>query len=354
MTKEEAEKKLRSVSFIKSGSTLLDLALGGGWALGRVSNLVGDRSSGKTLLAIEAFANFVRSFPKGLMGYGEAESAFDEDYAATLGFPDNVYRPPNQLTTVEEWYDDLNKFIAKCSSAKVPGIYILDTLDALTDEAELKKVKEAAKAREDNESAAGDYGAAKAKKLSQFFRVLNSKVAEADIHLMVISQVRENIGTMSGNHYSRSGGKALDFYASQILWLVETGKISKQSLNQERVLGITVESNTKKCKVGLPHRKVEFPIMFGYGVDDEVSLLDFLNSTGRLISKKAEAKLVDGKQVDIPAVNEFKELTTKLQESRKSQDRVTLAALSLDIQERAKKTWWEIEDKLKPPMSKYS
>src|ERR1700754_4769243 len=75
--------------FFSSGCALLDCVLGGGWALRRMINVVGDKSTGKTLLAIEACANFVRTFPLGHVTYVEVESAFDVDYAQTLGFPEH-------------------------------------------------------------------------------------------------------------------------------------------------------------------------------------------------------------------------------------------------------------------------
>src|SRR4051812_34296892 len=75
--------------FFSSGCALLDCVLGGGWALRRMINVIGDKSTGKTLLAIEACANFVRAFVRGRVTYIEAESAFDRSYAATLGFPEH-------------------------------------------------------------------------------------------------------------------------------------------------------------------------------------------------------------------------------------------------------------------------
>jgi len=88
-----------------SGCTLLDCALGGGWAENRVANIVGDKSTGKTLLAIEAAANFHDKYPGSPIFYYEAEAAFDERYAAELGFPvESVHRPYKYIDTVEDFY----------------------------------------------------------------------------------------------------------------------------------------------------------------------------------------------------------------------------------------------------------
>ena len=127
--------------FIPSGCALLDCVLGGGWALGRVSNVVGDKSVGKTLLAIEACANFARRFPNGSMWYRESEAAFDEKYATRLGLPlGRVDFGPEgvgtEWETVEDVIDDLGKKVDRARETGEPGLYIVDTLDALSDRAE--------------------------------------------------------------------------------------------------------------------------------------------------------------------------------------------------------------------------
>src|ERR1051326_6647481 len=211
VTPPPIEVKLYSCERIPSGSTLLDLALGGGWAIGRIFNIVGDRSSGKTLVAIEAFANFKRKFPTGLMRYAEAEAAFDEAFAEQLGFPSDVSRPEALIDTVSDFEKDLFKFIEECKAKKVKGLYILDSLDAISSDEAIENFK----LRMDDKKEKGSYGAEKAKALSALFNLLVSKVEEADCALGIISQIRENIGVTFGETKSRSGGKALDFYASQ-------------------------------------------------------------------------------------------------------------------------------------------
>src|SRR4051812_10773815 len=134
--------KLFSVPGLQSfstGSTLLDLALGGGWPVGRIFNIVGDKSVGKTLLAVEAFANFSIKYKGSLMRYAEAEAAFDESFAELLGFPKSVSRPKELLNTVEDFRDDLSKFLKDLEEEDSAGLYILDSLDALSDESEVKR-----------------------------------------------------------------------------------------------------------------------------------------------------------------------------------------------------------------------
>src|SRR5262249_54440053 len=125
-----------------------------------------------------------------------------------------------------------------------PGFYILDSLDALSDEAE--------KARAIDE---GTYAMNKAKQMSALFRRLCQEMAQYNCTLAVISQVRDNIGVTFGDAYTRSGGKALDFYCSQIVWLAQTGKIARTVKGIERIVGVDIKAKVKKNKVGLPFRE---------------------------------------------------------------------------------------------------
>ena len=257
------------VQFFSSGCTVLDLMLGGGWPLGRIFNIVGDRSTGKTLLAIEACANFTRKFPKGRMWYREAESAFDEAYAESIGMPVNkisfIDREKHQFDTVEDFHDDLNKQCEFAQSKGGPGLYLLDSLDALTDESELKRGI-------DEKS----YGANKSKKLSELFRRCVRKIEQAEIALGIISQVRANIGVSFGRKTTRSGGKALDFYTSQIIYVSHLETLYRTVMNEKMAYGIRVRVKCDKNKVGQAARECEFPIYFNYGIEDLVASLDFL------------------------------------------------------------------------------
>lgn len=289
------------LKFIKSGSTLLDLALGGGWGRKRIINVVGDRSTGKTLLMIEAAANFVITEPKGIIRYREAESAFDEAYAQALGFPLDKVDFGEPVDTIEDVFEDLEAVI---KGAKGPEIYIVDSLDALSDRAEMdRKIDE------------GSYGTGKAKMLSQLFRRLVRTLADKDITVFFVSQVRDNIGVMIGKKHTRSGGRALDFYSSQTVWLTQIERIKRVVKAIERVTGITVQAKVEKNKIALPYRDATFPIMFGYGIDDQKSCLDFLKK----ISVEADKSI-------------------QLQElSRMCSDE-----------------WWRIENQFLPTTSKYN
>lgn len=256
-----------AVEFIPSGSKLLDCVLGGGWALGRIGNIVGDKSVGKSLLAIEACANYARMYD-GKIWYNEAESAFDTAYAETLGLPKKRVQMLEHCPTVEEFFKHLEK-CTKSVKDGATGLYILDSLDALSDSAEM-----------DRDIGDSSYGAQKAKKMSELFRRINSQLSVKRIHLMIVSQVRDAIGVAFGDKHKRSGGKALDFYASQVLYMAHIGSI-KTTLNKiQRVTGIEVRAKCKKNKIALPMRECDFRIRFGYGVDDIGAALAWLESVG--------------------------------------------------------------------------
>lgn len=253
----------KNIQFIRSGSLLLDLALGGGWAMGRVANLVGDRSTGKTLLAMEAAANCVRQYPNSRIVYKECESAFDVDYAKALGIPmDRIELDQGGIRTVETLMKDIDKEIER--KTRVPVLYVVDSLDAISDDAEMEK-----------EIGKGDYGAKKPKLLSEFFRTRNADLGH--VSLFIVSQVRDNLNAgMFGKKHVRSGGKALDFFASQIQWLYKVKTLTKTVMHQERAIGVRVKAKNEKNKISLPFRECEFNIRFGYGVEDRESQIEFL------------------------------------------------------------------------------
>jgi len=270
-------------SFIRSGSSLLDCVLGGGWALGRVVNVVGDKSTGKTLLAMEAVSTFLADYESGVVFYGETEAAFDRDYAAALGIPVGEINFVDDLFTVEDLFDVLDKILDDLDKNKSdhPVLFIVDSLDALSDKAEL-----------DRDIDKGSYGAQKAKKMSELFRKLNKRLANHNFCFMVISQVRDNINAMFGRKTTRSGGRAMDFYASQVLYLAQVKTHKKTKNKVERPVGVRIKAKCDKNKIALPFRECEFDIMFGFGVDDLRANVEWLDAVGKY------AKLTDQPKKD--------------------------------------------------------
>lgn len=263
------------LEFFSTGCVLLDQVMGGGYVLGRMTNIIGDKSTGKTLLAIEAVVNFIRKYADGYVRYAEAEAAFDQKYAAAMGMPVDRVEWAEMITdkgdndrTVEWVFNDIRDTLAKLNGR--PGLYIVDSLDALSDREELTR-----------EIDKGSYGQAKAKKLGELFRRLVGEIEESRLCLIIISQIRDKIGVTFGETKQRSGGHAMDFYATHCLWLAQIETLKKTVDKLERPIGLKIRAKCKKNKVGLPLRECEFPLLFGYGIDDVTAGVEFLINAGR-------------------------------------------------------------------------
>lgn len=320
-----------AVECFTSGCVLLDCVLGGrGWAKHRVANVIGDKSTGKTLLMIEACANYARKFKKDKIKYREIESAFDQPYAGALGMPlDRVDFGENRMVaTVEDLFDDIDEFCDSCKKAKVGGLYITDSLDPLSDAAEM-----------DADFGAASFGAQKAKDMSKLFRKLVNKMPACGVTLIIVSQIRDKIGVTFGKKYSRSGGKALDFYGSQVIYLAHLSRLKATRKGIERAVGIQVKAMCEKNKVGLPFRDCEFPIKFGFGIDDIESSIAWLEET------KQKDLFIEGYGKMTPEALR-KELGT-LEDPEKY--RVFRKELNRAIKSR----WFEIEKEFIPERKKY-
>jgi len=316
-----------NIKFVSTGCTLLDCALGGGAALGRTVNVVGDKSTAKTGTATEVMINFSIQFPKAKIAYRETEEAWDDEYAEAMGLPiDRIDfgDRENPIITVEDFHNDFEAF---CDAQKgEPGLYVLDSFDALSDEAEMARDIDKA-----------SFGAAKAKKMSEMFRKITRKQAKANVLLLIVSQVRDNIGAMFGEKHKRSGGKALDFYASQVFWLAHI-KILRRTINKvERPYGIEILAKVKKNKVGMPFREAQFIFEFGFGINDLLASVTWLNQVDRLDTlelKKGEYK-------------EYVKSLADLNSSDYADERARAAKA-------VKEVWAEVETTFLPKRQKYA
>lgn len=305
---------------------MLDLVLGGGWPLGRMSNVIGDKSTGKTLIAIEACANFAAQYAKGHIWYCETEAAFDIGYASALGMPVDRISFRENIRTVEDLFRDLEKCVKQCTGPKAPpGLYIIDSLDAVSDKAEMEREIDKA-----------SFGASKAAQVSELFRRMNKDISNANIHVLIVSQIRDKIGAMFGEKTTRSGGRALDFYASQIVKLAHIKTLVQTVRGEKRPVGVRIKAKASKNKVGLMGRECEFVIRFGFGVESYEASMDWL------IARKMTKELGLSEQAAKELLEASAEWDTpKLLEETAKMDVVVRAA------------WSKIETSILPTRKKY-
>lgn len=317
-----------TVATFGSGSTVLNCALGGGWPLNRMFNIIGDKSTGKTLLGIEAVSQFIIYFQgRCRVKYAEVESAFDKAYASALGMPiERVIFESDQrdLYTVEQLEQSL---IDTMAESDLPTLYMVDSYDALSDDAELK--------RDPKDKAT--YGVGKAKHGSTMFRRLNQKLSKSQVTFGIISQVRANIGVTFGRTQRRNGGNCLDFYATHCLWLAKIKNLKRTRNKIERVHGVQIRAKVDKNKIGMPHREAEFPIRFGYGIENVISCVDWLvlhGKHGKVFDSEKDAArfLLKLDSLDGKAYSEWEE----------------------DLDSAVKEAWMEIEELFLPTRKKYA
>ena len=262
-----------------TGCKLLDLVVGGnkgvyGFPSGKFINIVGDKSAGKTFLSNEIIASAYHNSDKKKFRwvYDDCESGYSFDTESMYGFsimPEN----PIHSTTVEEAFCNISDFADKLKSDQF-GIYVLDSLDALTSNEQDERAEERLKAfHNDKTFDKGTYGMGKQKYLSQeFFPQLCSKIENKNILVIIISQVRENVDMFSFEKFSRSGGKAMDFYAHTVLWLATCKKIEKKG----RPIGVVVKAKVTKSKTPRPFRECFFSFIYDYGLDSIGTSIDYL------------------------------------------------------------------------------
>lgn len=285
-------------NYFRTGSLLLDLVVGGGVGLGlpagKIINIVGDKSSGKTFLACEIVANAYHSYKdKVKFIYDDAESGFGFNTKNLYGFDIEEFKIKSK--TVEELFCNVKDFINKLKKDEF-GIYVLDSLDGLSSSQLIEIGEERYKLfKQNKEYDKGSYQMEFAKFLSQeFFRNLTGEIDDKNILLVIISQIRTDVSPMSFKKWTRAGGKALDFYAHTVLWLKNLRTIEKKGAD----IGVIIQAKTEKSKTPRPYRQCIFPIYFNYGIDDIGSCIDYLyqlrsEKTGELSSKREKIKFDD-------------------------------------------------------------
>ena len=290
------DQAIENVEAIPSGSVALDLALGvGGFPRGRVIEIYGPESSGKTTLAIHAIAEVQKQ--GGIAAFIDAEHAFDQFYAKNLGVDTE-----NLLISQPDHGEQALEITENLIRSGAIDLIIIDSVAALTPKAEIE----------------GEMGDSKmglqALLMSQALRKLTSTISRTGATCIFINQLREKIGVMFGNPETTTGGNALKFYSSVRLDIRRSSQI-KQG---EEVIGNRVKVKVVKNKVAPPFRKAEFDIMYGNGISRSGEVIDMgvelnvIKKSGSWFSY-GETKLGQGRDAVKQLIEDNPELMEELE-----------------------------------------
>lgn len=288
------EAKKVDVELLPSGALSLDIALGGGYPKGRIIEIYGPESSGKTTLTLHAIAEIQRQ--GGTAAFIDAEHALDPAYAKKIGIDtDNllVSQPDNGEQALE--------IVETLVRSNAVDLIVVDSVAALVPQAEID----------------GDMGDShmglQARLMSQALRKLTGIINKSKATVIFINQIRMKIGVMFGNPETTTGGNALKFYASVRLDIRRTGQIK----DGEEIVGNRTKVKVVKNKIAAPFRTAEFDIMYNEGISKTGDVLD-LAVQHSIVGKSgawfdySDAKIGQGREATKKYLKEHQEVLTEI------------------------------------------
>lgn len=341
---------IRRRDLLGTGSTLLNLACSGnpngGFLKGGYYFLVGDSASGKTFLSMTCFAEasvnehfaeyrFIYDDVEGGMLL-DVDSLFGEAVADRLEPPALDGDEPVHSETVEDFYFNLDDAV----KTGKPFIYILDSMDSLGSESSDKKFDQQKKATrkrkgasdgEEEEKITGSYGDGKAKKNSEFIRKALKGLRKTGSILIIISQTRDNIGSMYGGK-TRSGGRSLRFYATAEIWSSIAEQIKRTVEGKKRTIGTRVRLETRKNRITGKLATIEVDIFPNHGIDDVGSCVDYLIEEGRWPTTGSSVKNINAKGLNLSGTRD------------KIIRQIERQSLEDDLRQLCAETWKNIDD----------
>ena len=251
--------------FISTGSTMLDLAIAnkpnGGIAVGRITEINGLESSGKSLIGAHILAETQKK--DGIAVYIDTENSVSEEFLKVLGI-DTTQLLYLQLQTVEQIFQAIEEIVLKVREAEKDRLVtiLVDSLAAASTQVEI-----------DADFEKDGWATSKAIIISKAMRKITQMIGRQRIALVFTNQLRAKLGVMFGDPWTTSGGKALPFHASTRIRLKNKGRITDTKKN---VLGMTILAQVVKNRLGPPLRHAEFPLYFESGIDDVGSWLEVM------------------------------------------------------------------------------
>ncbi|MCD5385143.1 recombinase RecA [Candidatus Gracilibacteria bacterium] len=294
---DNARQKIETFS---SGSLGLDMALGGGYAKGRIVEIYGPESSGKTTLTLHSIAECQKA--GGVAAFIDAEHALDPEYAKKIGVDID-----NLLISQPDYGEQALEIVDALVRSGAVDLIIVDSVAALTPKTEIE----------------GDMGDShmglQARLMSQALRKITGAINRTNTTVIFINQIRMKIGVMFGSPETTTGGNALKFYASQRLDIRRKAKIEQGVAMDKEVMGNLTKVKVIKNKIAPPFKEAEFDVMYNQGISKVGEILDIGAQIG--VIKKAgafysygETKLGQGREKCKTFLTENPEIANEIEE----------------------------------------